>query len=346
VFEGEENDPNTVVLDVDATDRDGGGENGRISYFIKQNNQNVLETNEFSIDQTTGEVRAKVKFDREQVSKYELVLVARDHGTPISFETLRFVTVLIKDINDNLPVFPTSLVDVRFTVPEEEKPGYKVGRVEASDADEGKNGRVYYYIVAGNEGNWFSIDKSYGNIYTKKRLDREERDRYSLQIKTSNDPYKECEKGVCNIGPSANTEEDSSVVLVQIFIEDKNDNLPNFELSEYYVGIPYDGKVGDLILDVKVNDPDIKGNGKLTYAIIRSELFPSGSTISAGSLVKDPSPFAMTQNGRLVLGSLMAEFNQDKFVYFHWRSCYHQLYQLFWFINPHINFSFSSMIRS
>ena len=137
----EENDPNTVVLDVDATDRDGGGENGRISYFIKQNNVNVAETNEFSIDQTTGEVRAKIKFDRERISTYELVLVARDHGTPISFETLRFVTVLIKDINDNLPMFPSSLTDVRFTVPEEEKPGYKVGRVEASDADEGKNGR-------------------------------------------------------------------------------------------------------------------------------------------------------------------------------------------------------------
>ena len=134
------------------------------------------------------------------------------------------------------------------------------------------------------------------------------------QIKTSNDPYKECKKGVCNVGPSDNPDVDSSVVLVQIFVEDKNDNLPNFESSEYYVGIPYDGKVGDLILDVKVNDPDIKGNGKLTYAIIRSELFPSGSTISAGSLVKDPSPFAMRQNGRLVLGSLMAEFNQDKFV--------------------------------
>ena len=137
----EENDPRTVVLDVDATDRDVGGDNGRVSYYIKENNQNVGETNEFSIDQRTGEVRAKIKFDREKINKYELVLVARDHGTPISFETLRFVTVVIKDINDNLPMFPSTLTDVRFTVPEEEKPGYKVGRVEASDADEGQNGR-------------------------------------------------------------------------------------------------------------------------------------------------------------------------------------------------------------
>ena len=153
---------------------------------------------------------------------------------------------------------------------------------------------MYYYIVAGNEGNWFSIDKSYGNIYTKKKLDREERDHYELQIKTSNDAFKKCEDqneasnantgcSKYNIEPSSNPEKDSSVVIVQVFVEDKNDNLPNFESAEYYVGMPYDGKVGDLILDVKVNDPDIRGNGKLTYSILRSELFPSGSTVSAGS---------------------------------------------------------------
>ena len=35
---------------------------------------------------------------RETQDTYELVLVARDHGTPVSFETLRFVTVKIKDV--------------------------------------------------------------------------------------------------------------------------------------------------------------------------------------------------------------------------------------------------------
>ena len=183
--------------------------------------------------------------------------------------------------------------------------------------------------MAGNEGRWFSIDKSYGNIYTKKRLDREERDHYDLKIKTSNDPNFGIVKKVCSTNNNPNTigttcieqpqpdydsADDASIVMVQIFIDDKNDNLPNFETSEYYVGIPYDAKVGDLILDVKAYDPDLEGNGHLSYAILRSELYPSGSTISAGSLVQDPSPFSMTQNGRLVLGSLMAEFNQDRFV--------------------------------
>ena len=32
-------------------------------------------------------------------------------------------------------------------MPEEEDPGYFVGKVEANDPDEGKNGRVFYYII-------------------------------------------------------------------------------------------------------------------------------------------------------------------------------------------------------
>ena len=95
------------------------------------------QTNEFTIDSTTGEIRAKTKFDREMKDRYELVLVAKDHGEPVSFETLRFVTIVIKDMNDHEPMFKTN-EEIRFTVPEEEEPGYFVGRVEASDPDEGK----------------------------------------------------------------------------------------------------------------------------------------------------------------------------------------------------------------
>ena len=67
------------------------------------------------IDTTTGEIRAKTKFDREMKDRYELVLVARDHGKPVSFETLRFVSIVIKDVNDHEPMFKTN-EEIRFTV--------------------------------------------------------------------------------------------------------------------------------------------------------------------------------------------------------------------------------------
>ena len=69
------------------------------------NNENVGETPEFLLNEVTGELRARGRFDREERERYELVLVARDHGQPVAFETLRFVTVVVADINDNGPEF-------------------------------------------------------------------------------------------------------------------------------------------------------------------------------------------------------------------------------------------------
>ncbi|PNF35261.1 hypothetical protein B7P43_G04794, partial [Cryptotermes secundus] len=97
--------PNFLVITVKATDKDQ-GENGQISYHFKVDNENVQETEEFAINADTGELRAKIILDREVRAKYELVLVARDHGTPISHETLRFLTILLVDTNDNRPEFP------------------------------------------------------------------------------------------------------------------------------------------------------------------------------------------------------------------------------------------------
>ena len=115
-----------------------------------------------------------------------------------------------------------------------------------------------------------------------------------------------------------NPANDNSVILVHIFVEDKNDNLPQFEATEFNIGIPFDAKIGDLILDAKAKDPDVPSQAEesyantITYNIRTSNLYRSGSTQSSGSLV--PSPFEMEQSGRLILSSLVAEFTQDKFV--------------------------------
>lgn len=63
--------PNYLILTVKAVDRDP-GENGRVSYHLKVGNRNVQETEEFSIDQETGELRSKIILDREIKSKFEV----------------------------------------------------------------------------------------------------------------------------------------------------------------------------------------------------------------------------------------------------------------------------------
>lgn len=58
-------------MTVKATDKDV-GENGRLTYHFKVNDQNVQETDEFSIDANTGELRSKKYLDREIQAKYEV----------------------------------------------------------------------------------------------------------------------------------------------------------------------------------------------------------------------------------------------------------------------------------
>lgn len=70
--------PNYLVMTVKATDKDS-GENGKISYHLKVVNKNVQETEEFVINEETGELRAKIILDREVKSKFEVrIIVARN----------------------------------------------------------------------------------------------------------------------------------------------------------------------------------------------------------------------------------------------------------------------------
>ena len=52
-------------MTVKATDVDE-NENGRITYHLKVDGQDVQETDEFSIDANTGELRSKKFLDREE----------------------------------------------------------------------------------------------------------------------------------------------------------------------------------------------------------------------------------------------------------------------------------------
>ena len=69
----------------------------------------------------------------------QLLLVAKDHGSPTWFETLRLLTVLLVDTNDNDPEFESERYD--FSVSENLPVGVTIGQVVAVDKDEGKHAR-------------------------------------------------------------------------------------------------------------------------------------------------------------------------------------------------------------
>ncbi|CAG2068426.1 unnamed protein product, partial [Timema podura] len=107
-------------------------------------------------------------------------------------------------------------------------------------------------------------------------------------------------------------DEDKSVAHVIITILDENDNPPKFERQNYYAGVNAMANINEFVAKLSAIDPDLGDNGTLTYYIAASNLFKYGSNRSYGSII--PSPFNVSENGKLVTANYMAEYNQDRFI--------------------------------
>lgn len=129
--------------------------------------------------------------------------------------------------------------------------GINVVTVSASDRDLGTNAEITYFISSGDKTK-FAIRSASGEIYTTKKLDREQMPSYTLTV-TAKD------KG----NPSL-----SSVVPVQITLLDENDNAPSFSQSLYPVSVMENTAKDTIVLRVHATDPDDGDNGKVSYTII------------------------------------------------------------------------------
>ncbi|XP_063893828.1 cadherin-87A [Helicoverpa armigera] len=298
-----------LITTIKAVDEDS-GENGRVSYFLKVDNQNVGETPEFSLDKDTGELRTKTFLDREHKAEYQLVIAAVDNGTPAKFESLRLLTVVLVDDNDNAPMFASPLH--QFSVNENLPPGVIVGTVKATDKDSGENGKVYYHVLEGNQEGAFTVDRTQGTIRANISFDREKQSDYTLTIYASNNPILEHAAAILNSVDNATDGHEPSVTVVRVKVKDDNDNEPKFQHKVYYAGIKHTALVNEPIISVIAEDPDLGENGTLVYMVAASNLYKFGDSQSSGSVV--PSPFNISQDGILMTAHYMAEYNQDRFV--------------------------------
>ncbi|XP_068626040.1 cadherin-87A isoform X2 [Battus philenor] len=298
-----------LVTTIKATDEDT-GENGRVSYYLKVDNQNVAETQEFSLHPDSGELRTKTFLDREHRSEYQLVVAAVDHGAPARFESLRVLRVLLRDDDDNRPRFARP--HYRFSVRENLAPGAAIGTVKATDKDSGENGRVYYHVLEGNREAGFILDRTQGVIRTNTSFDREKQDEYTLTVYASNNALLEHGASILNSIDNSTDGQDGSVATVTVTILDENDNEPRFSQSVYYAGIKHTARINEPIISVVAEDPDLQENGTVAYLVAASHLYKFGSAQSSGSVV--PSPFNISQDGVLTTAAFMSEYNQDRFV--------------------------------
>ena len=127
----------------------------------------------------SGQIKTSKYLDHEKTDYYELWVEARDNGSPSLSDFFR-IEITVSDENDNSPSFERNFYTASVT--EEENAPVFVIAVSASDLDSGDNGRITYQLAAGNTGNAFTIDSATGQIQTNRKLNREEVEKYSLEV--------------------------------------------------------------------------------------------------------------------------------------------------------------------
>uniref|UniRef100_A0A668RJB3 Protocadherin-15 n=1 Tax=Oreochromis aureus TaxID=47969 RepID=A0A668RJB3_OREAU len=257
--------PGEAVLQLSAFDSDA-GQNGLITYrilaghqghFVIGNSSGIITVApgvELSVGQSyaltvegfltfSGYLVLDKPLDRETLDYYTLVVTASD-GHPEGTSTVT-VNIVVTDVNDNDPLFNTSL-PVNLTVIEEQNHAY-VGQVKATDPDLGASGQVHYRLV--NHQGLFSINAT-GAITTAVPLDREvRRSHYYLTV--------EAWDGAENPRRSRLT--------LHVTVLDVDDNSPIFTQQTYNVNLPENSPKGTVILQLKAIDADLNSN--LTYRI-------------------------------------------------------------------------------
>lgn len=235
----------SVVAAVSVVDQDE-GLNGETTVRIVSGN----ELNHFRLDYTPSFdiVRVNGVLDREEISKYNLTVVATDKGSPPRTATA-FLIIHVNDVNDHEPVFEKS--EYSAILSELAPPGTYVAGITATDEDTGVNAQIYYAFVSGNENQWFSINADSGLITTRAPLDREVQGTVELNISARDG------------GPNpkwAHTQ-------LKVTILDENDEAPEFSQSRINVSLSESAPPGTLVAMLTASDHDQGTNGSVAYTL-------------------------------------------------------------------------------
>ncbi|DAA27376.1 TPA: protocadherin alpha 11 [Bos taurus] len=198
--------------------------------------------------------------DRESASNYEVVVTARDGGSP-SLSATASVSVEVADVNDNAPAFPQP--EYTVFVKENNPPGCHIFTVSARDADAQENALVSYSLVERRVGeralsSYVSVHAESGKVYALQPLDHEELELLQFQVSAR-------DAGVPPLG---------SNVTLQVFVLDENDNAPALlppgpsrgpsEVSQVVVRSV---GAGHVVAKVRAVDADSGYNAWLSYEL-------------------------------------------------------------------------------
>ncbi|KAJ0050693.1 hypothetical protein NL108_005108 [Boleophthalmus pectinirostris] len=251
----------------------------------------------FKIDNVTGELTTGQKrIDREKLPQCQMIFDENECfldfevsviGPLQSWVDLFEGRVVITDINDNTPSFPSPVLQLSV---EENRPiGTLYLLPTATDRDFGKNGIDRYELIqdgaavptstrrtvggttntrvegdrrgrsgdtAGPRSSVFELQvadipdgEKQPQLIVKGTLDREQKDSYELylRVRDGGNPPR------------------SSQALLRVSITDVNDNSPQFERATYEAEMAENAPPGTPVLQVRATDRDIGVNGQVEY---------------------------------------------------------------------------------
>ncbi|KAJ8394081.1 hypothetical protein AAFF_G00054250 [Aldrovandia affinis] len=211
------------------------------------------------VEASTGEIfTTSNRIDREKLCSgifnekrcfYELeVAVLPD-------EIFRLVKIrfLIEDINDNAPLFQSTVINI--SIPENTAVNSRYPVPSALDPDVGINGIQHYELV--KSVNEFGLDiietpegDKWPQLIVQQILDREQKDTFVMKIKVED----------------GGTPPKSSTAILQVTISDVNDNRPVFKETEVEVNVPENTAVGTSVTQLHATDADLGSNAQIHFS--------------------------------------------------------------------------------
>lgn len=230
----------------------------------------------------SGELVTRELLDREIAAKYELIVEARDLGTP-SLSSRVSVWITVTDVNDHAPEIVDPMEDL-VSVREGQPPGTDIVRIRAIDRDYGYNASVTYSILKGRDSdgfNLFAIDPITGILKTRVSFDREDRSIYRLAISATDGgkPPKQ------------------TVRLLRVEIIDFSDNRPTFTSSNLVYKIREDVPIGFVVGSLSENNNKIDENNdsdaQIMYTI--NSMSATGAVANAFDIDASSGSLIVTQ---------------------------------------------------
>ncbi len=220
------------------------GINDLQSYSLKPTDNFILELHSQSDGDKNVEMVLQRPLDREKKGLVTLLLTANDGGDPQLSGTIQ-IHVTVLDANDNAPVFTQKVY--KATLTENAAMGVKLTTVSATDADEGSNGHVTYYVASKDDivRNMFSIDQHSGDVTVNGLVDFEKASHYQIDIQAK-------DQGGLS---------DSCKLIIDVL--DINDNKPVISLLSMSNSVSEDSTPGTVVAMMKVDDADSGVNGQI-----------------------------------------------------------------------------------